>query len=32
VQEAWLSAYTPAASVEGLTPDDFAQVPLVKAE
>ncbi|MBM3695933.1 MAG: glycoside hydrolase [Actinobacteria bacterium] len=31
-QEEWLSAYTPAASVEELTPDQFAQMPLLTAE
>jgi alpha-amylase/alpha-mannosidase (GH57 family) len=32
VQEAVLSAYTPAASVEDLTPDQFAQIPLLTAQ
>jgi hypothetical protein len=31
LQELVLSAYTPAASVEELTPDDFAQIPLITA-
>jgi alpha-amylase/alpha-mannosidase (GH57 family) len=32
VQEQVLSAYTPAATVEELTPDQFAQVPLLVAQ
>ena len=32
LQELVLSAYTPAASVEELTPDDFAQIPLLIAQ
>jgi carbohydrate-binding DOMON domain-containing protein len=32
LQELVLSAYTPAASVEELTPDDFAQIPLITAQ